>query len=53
MPIKLYGIDPEEERRYSPPRCIGTDVRVVTGAPDPYYMSTSYVERQNLTIRSA
>ena len=48
---KLYGPDPGEERRYSPPVCVGTDSRVVRGNPDPAKISTSYVERQNLTMR--
>ena len=49
--VKLYGTDPEGEKRYSPPTCIGTDTTVVSGAPDPAHVSTSYVERQNLTMR--
>lgn len=49
--IKLYGPDPESERRSSPPQCIRTDTRVVSGEPDPYHIATSYVERQNLTMR--
>jgi hypothetical protein len=47
----LYGPDPEGERRYSPPVCIGTKVQVISGNPDPEAISTSYVERQNLTMR--
>lgn len=35
--------------RYSPALCTGIDKRVVTGDPDPCEISTSYVERQNLT----
>ncbi len=51
---KLYG--PEEgttiqERKYSPNVCTGVDVRIVKGDPDPGEISTSYVERQNLTMR--
>jgi IS1 family transposase len=49
---KLYGQDPrEDERRYSPAVCTGTDIRPMTGNPDPEKISTSYVERQNLTMR--
>ena len=49
--IKLYGTDREAERRYSPAVCIGAQRRVVSGDPDPGKISTSYVERQNLTMR--
>jgi IS1 family transposase len=48
---KLYGPDLSEERRYTPPVCIGTKVDVMMGNPDPEKISTSYVERQNLTMR--
>ena len=48
---KLYGSDSEGEKRYSPPACIGTETNVVRGNPDPDKISTSYVERQNLTMR--
>lgn len=49
---KLYGNDPTQpEKRYSPAKCIGVDVRPVWGDPDPEHISTSYVERQNLTMR--
>lgn len=49
---KLYGAPSEDEqRRYSPARCIGCDLKVVSGDPDPAHISTSYVERQNLTMR--
>ena len=37
--------------RYSPAECIGTKVDVIQGTPDPAHVSTSYVERQNLTMR--
>ena len=49
--VKLYGVDPEGEKRYSPAQCPGTDTTVVSGDPDPAHVSTSYVERQNLTMR--
>jgi IS1 family transposase len=48
---KLYGNAPEPDTRYSPGVCVGVDVRVVQGDPDPALISTSYVERQNLTMR--
>lgn len=49
---KIYGAPSEDEqRRYSPARCIGCDMKVVSGDPDPAHVSTSYVERQNLTMR--
>jgi IS1 family transposase len=52
MLIKLYGHDPARpETRYSPGECIGAERRVVTGDPDQAHVSTSYVERQNLTMR--
>jgi len=48
---KLYGASPDGERRYSPAKCIGVKVGVVQGDPDPCQISTSYIERQNLTMR--
>jgi IS1 family transposase len=49
---KIYGAPSEQEqRRYSPARCIGADMKVVSGDPDPKHVSTSYVERQNLSMR--
>ncbi len=48
---KIYRTPQEGERRYSPPVCTGTKVRVLKGDPDPARVSTSYVERQNLTMR--
>jgi IS1 family transposase len=41
----------DNERRYSPAVCTGTDIRRIEGDPDPAHISTSYVERQNLTMR--
>jgi IS1 family transposase len=51
MLIKLYGNDAEKEVRYSPAECIGTEIVPITGRPDPKHISTSFVERQNLTMR--
>jgi IS1 family transposase len=49
---KIYGPDGVViEGRYSPAACTGIDVRTITGQPDPDRISTSYVERQNLTMR--
>jgi IS1 family transposase len=48
---KLYGTDPAAETRYSPAKCIGTETTIVQGQPDPKHISTSYVERQNLSMR--
>lgn len=50
--IKKYGlIDTEGQWHYSPAGCIGVEKEVVCGLPIPAKVSTSYVERQNLTIR--
>jgi IS1 family transposase len=48
---KIYGTSEEHERRYSPAVCIGAKKATVQGNPDPKHISTSYVERQNLTMR--
>lgn len=48
---KIYGSDPEPQKRYSPAKCIGIQKETVMGNPDPKHISTSYVERQNLTMR--
>ncbi len=49
--VKLYGEDIGGQKRYSPAECIGIKKSKVTGNPDPHYISTSYVERQNLNMR--
>lgn len=51
MLVKRYGQTDEGQRRYSPPECVGAEKQVVTGNPDPKHISTSFVERQNLTMR--
>jgi IS1 family transposase len=48
---KIYGAAPEGQKRYSPAECIGCEMKVIEGSPDPKHISTSYVERQNLTMR--
>ncbi len=48
---KLYGKDAEGERTYSPAVCTGIDKRIICGRPDEDLISTSYVERQDLTMR--
>ena len=50
MLIKLYGND-SFDTRYSQGECIGTQTAVLQGSPDPKHISTSFVERQNLTMR--
>lgn len=49
--VKLYGESSEGQKRYSPAECIGCRKTPVQGNPDPRYISTSYVERANLSIR--
>jgi IS1 family transposase len=55
MLIKTYegdsGSNRSAERRYSPAVCTGEFRQRITGDPDPHHISTSYVERQNLTMR--
>lgn len=49
--IKLYGASSDTERTYSPVKCTGTEKKVVTGNPQAKHVSTSHIERQNLTMR--
>lgn len=49
--VKLYGNEPEQDKRYSPPKCIGADARTISENPDARHISTSYIERQNLSMR--
>ena len=51
MLVKLFGEEKIEQHRYSPPKCNGTKRRTVLGNPESEHISTSYVERQNLTMR--
>lgn len=52
MLLKLYGASGDNpEARYSPATCIGCRTGVLAGDPDPKYISTSYMERQNLSMR--
>jgi IS1 family transposase len=48
---KIYSSTTEGEKRYSPADCIGTETKIIDGDPDPKHISTSYIERQNLTMR--
>jgi hypothetical protein len=51
MLVKLYGQEPEGEKRYSPAKCLGANKQVIQGKPDEKHISTSYIERQNLIMR--
>lgn len=52
MLVKLFGAAPESFKgRYSPAECIGSRKERIEGSPDPKHVSTSYAERQNLTMR--
>jgi IS1 family transposase len=48
--VKLYGAERAGEARYTPAACIETRTNTISGDPDPRHVSTSYVERQNLTM---
>lgn len=50
--VKIYGTTPTTpETRYSPAQCMGTRIAKVTGSPESGHVSTSFIERQNLTMR--
>jgi IS1 family transposase len=50
--VKMYGAAPDSMKgRYSPAECIGARKERIEGSPDPAHISTSYAERQNLTMR--
>jgi IS1 family transposase len=51
MLVKIYGETSEAQKRYSPAECIGCKREAVVGLPDPKHISTSFVERQNLSVR--
>ena len=52
MLVKVYEPMPtEDQRKYSPVECTGAEVKCISGNPDKAYVSTSFVERQNLTMR--
>jgi IS1 family transposase len=51
MLVKIYGNDSESETRYSPAERIDCKPIAITGRPNPKHISTSYIERQNLTMR--
>ena len=50
MLVKLYGAEHMGPGRYSPPKCIGCRKKII-GKPDAAHVSTSFVERQNLSMR--
>lgn len=52
--IKIYGSEEKgkgADRKYSPSECVGIRKRRIEGRPDPAHVSTSYAERNNLTMR--
>jgi IS1 family transposase len=51
MLVKIYGPSGEGEKRYSPAECVGAVKHRIEGNPDPKYVSTSYSERSNLSVR--
>ena len=51
MLVKEYGWDGSPDTRYSPPACVGAHKRSLCGSPEEQHVSTSLIERQNLTLR--
>lgn len=49
--VKIYGETSEGQKRYSPAECVGCERHAVVGYPDPEHVSTSFIERANLTMR--
>jgi hypothetical protein len=52
MLVKIYGTAGSNRSGYSPPELIDIEKRWVMGNPDPDHISTSYIERQNLAMRT-
>lgn len=50
---KIYGADPNPEKRYSPAKILSSTAEVIQGNPDPKHISTSYVERLNWSLRTS
>ena len=48
---KVYGNETPGEARYSPAECCGCEKKTIEGKPDPAHVNTSFIERQNLTVR--
>jgi IS1 family transposase len=51
MLVKMYSADAPSASRYSPPICVAARETAIFGSPDPAHISTSFIERQNLTMR--
>src|SRR5271166_159343 len=51
MLVKMYGSDPMGEKRYSPSICLSAESKIIRGNPERERINTSYIERQNLTMR--
>ena len=49
---KVYGADPDAERRYSPSKILSSTTEVIKGTPNPKHISTSYAERANWSVRT-
>lgn len=49
--VKVYGNDHKQEKRYSPAKFVEAKLVMINGSPDKDHISTSYIERQNLTMR--
>jgi IS1 family transposase len=51
--VKIYGKDSADSTaaRYGPSECTGVEIKVMWGDPDPEHITTSHVERSNLTVR--